>query len=96
MKRPTRAELGYDQRWIRIRAQYLKHNPHCQHPGCTEPATQVDHIKAKRDGGTDKWNNLRGYCHSHHSKRTARDQPGGWHAWPKRKRPATTHPGLTT
>jgi 5-methylcytosine-specific restriction protein A len=52
----------------------------CVHPACGKLATDVDHILARRDGGTDQWDNLRAFCHPHHSQRTAADQPGGWNA----------------
>jgi 5-methylcytosine-specific restriction endonuclease McrA len=62
------------------RARYLRAHPSCAHPGCPKAATDVDHIIARRDGGTDQWDNLRPLCHPHHSQRTAADQPGGWNA----------------
>lgn len=80
--RGTAAERGYDKRWRRTREEFLDENPFCSEPGCPLLATDADHI----DGlgplaprGHD-WSNLRPFCHSHHSQRTARDQPGGWHA----------------
>jgi len=44
-------------------------------------ATDVDHIDGLGPNGPrgHDWSNLRALCHSHHSQRTARDQPGGWH-----------------
>jgi hypothetical protein len=43
-------------------------------------ATDVDHIDGRGPKGPrgHDWSNLRALCHSHHSKRTARDQPGGF------------------
>jgi hypothetical protein len=38
------------------------------------------------DGGTHDEANLRAMSHSHHSRRTARDQPGGFNAFQKRDR----------
>ena len=48
---------------------------------CDAPATDVDHIDGLGPQGPAGHDpaNLRGYCHPHHSARTARDQPGGWH-----------------
>lgn len=60
---------------------YLLAHPICEDPvGCIEPATDVDHIDGLGPNGPrgHDWDNLRSSCHSHHSKRTARDQPGGW------------------
>ena len=53
----------------------------CQEPGCNRLATDIDHIDGTGRMGARAYDptNLRGYCHSHHSKRTARDQAGGWH-----------------
>ena len=60
--------------WPAIRARYLAAHPWCSWPGCTLPATDVDHVIVRADGGTDAWSNLTGYCHPHHSaKTTARD-----------------------
>jgi 5-methylcytosine-specific restriction protein A len=77
-RRPGARERGYDARWERTRAAFLAEHPDCE--TCGAPATDVDH----RDGqgplgprGHD-FSNLRALCHSCHSERTARDQPGGW------------------
>jgi 5-methylcytosine-specific restriction protein A len=82
-KRPSSSQRGYDSKWRKTRAAYLRAHPICEdETGCIERATDVDH----RDGlgplgprGHDD-SNLRSYCHSHHSKRTATDQPGGFNA----------------
>lgn len=80
-KRLSAGARGYDARWRKTRAAYLRAHPICQHEdGCIEPATDVDHIDGlgpKGPQGHD-FENLRAYCHRHHSQRTARDQPGGW------------------
>lgn len=62
---------------------FLKRHPLCQDPdgvhgGRPVPATDVDHIKARRDGGGDDWSNLQALCHSCHSRKTAREL--GWAA----------------
>lgn len=53
------------------------------HPLCADPygihaeegqavaATVVDHIKPKRRGGRDAWDNLQALCESCHNKKTA-------------------------
>lgn len=66
---------GYDSEWRKIRLEFLKLNPICSLDGCEEKAKDVDHVIGLRDGG-DKlnFNNLRAFCHRHHSQRTGRDQ----------------------
>lgn len=79
-RRGTARQRGYDGRWERTRLAFLRLNPLCVEPGCQRLATDVDHIDGlgpKGPRGFD-WSNLRGFCHPHHSQRTARDQPGGW------------------
>ena len=73
---------GYDRKWARTRTRFLQLNPWCSEPGCAEHAMEVDHIDGHGPNGPDghKHHNLRGFCKPHHSKRTARDQPGGWNA----------------
>ena len=41
-------------------------------PGCTERATEVDHIVPLRQGGTSEADNLQTLCKRHHSRKTAR------------------------
>jgi 5-methylcytosine-specific restriction protein A len=75
--RPSARARGYDTDHEKDRREYLAAFPICQWPeGCLEPATDLDH----RDGNPRNrdWTNYVGYCHPHHSQRTARDQPGGW------------------
>jgi 5-methylcytosine-specific restriction protein A len=81
-RRPTAAARGYDARWRRTRARKLKLTPHCEQPGCTKPATEVDHIDGLGPLGPHghDLDNLRSLCKPHHAQRTARDQPGGWNA----------------
>jgi 5-methylcytosine-specific restriction enzyme A len=67
-QRGTAVERGYGSAWRRIRAAFLAKHPLCW---CGQPATDVDHIVAKRAGGTDDWSNLQALCHAHHSLKTA-------------------------
>lgn len=78
----TAHQRGYDRRWRATSAAYRTAHPRCQHPGCHQPATEVDHIDGLGPNGPrgHDWTNLRGLCKPHHSQRTARDQPGGWYA----------------
>lgn len=78
---------GYDARWQRTRAAYLIAHPYCECDDCEQQpellrprATEVNH----RDGlgplgprGHD-WANLQAMTKAHHSRHTAREQPGGW------------------
>lgn len=74
--RASAAERGYDAAWRRVRKDYLKAHPMCSAAGCAAPATDVDHIEsiADRPDLRLSWSNLRSFCHSHHSQRTAREQ----------------------
>ena len=72
--RPSASERGYDRKWRRIRAQYLRLHPRCV--VCGEPATEVDHIVPLADGGTNKHGNLQALCKSHHSQKTNRFDGG--------------------
>jgi 5-methylcytosine-specific restriction protein A len=58
-------------RWQKLRTLVLTANPLCQSQGCRRPATDVDHVVALAKGGTDDLDNLRAYCTSCHSKKTA-------------------------
>lgn len=66
-------ERGYGHRWRRLRLMFLRAHPlcvECQRVGRVVPATDVDHIVTKRDGGTDAWDNLQALCHACHSRKT--------------------------
>ena len=74
--RGTAAQRGYGARWQRIRLMHLRSNPLCMdpygvHEGRPVPATDVDHILPRREGGSDSDDNLQSLCHSCHSKKTA-------------------------
>ena len=66
--RPSASARGYDAKWRRVRAAYLKRHPVCV--VCGEQATEVDHIVPLVDGGTHKWDNLQAMCKTHHSQKT--------------------------
>jgi 5-methylcytosine-specific restriction protein A len=75
-RRPSSSARGYGVGWARVRRAYLDAHPLCAM--CGALSTDVDHIKAKRAGGSDHPSNLRALCHGCHSRRTGRDQPGGF------------------
>ena len=68
-QRGTAAARGYGGRWQRLRKMYLQSYPVCVR--CGQPATDVHHIIARRNGGGDSYDNLMALCHSCHSKVTA-------------------------
>lgn len=77
-QRGSSAQRGYDARWRRLRRMVLARQPLCADPfgvhaerGELVPATEVDHIVAKSQGGDDSMNNLQGLCKSCHSRKTA-------------------------
>lgn len=74
--RPSAADRGYDRDWFKLRAAFLKAHPICCRQGCGEFATDADHYLDVRTHPELRlvWQNLRPYCHAHHSARTARDQ----------------------
>ena len=80
--RPKSGERGYDADWRAVRRQFLAAHPDCQHEGCTATASEVDHIHSIKDRPDLRlsWSNLRGFCKTHHSQRTARDQSFGMSA----------------
>lgn len=68
-QRESAAKRGYDRKWRRIRAQFLRHNPVCE--DCGAPATEPHHRIPRSKGGTDHWDNLMALCKTCHSRRTA-------------------------
>lgn len=70
-RRPTAHQRGYGPAWQARRARYLADHPTCQHPGCAQPATDVDHRTPQRPTGREPDHALEGLCHRHHSLKTA-------------------------
>ncbi len=68
--RPTATERGYGAAWRKIRNAYLQANPYCA--SCGAEATDVDHIIARAQGGSDDPSNLQALCKRCHSSKTAR------------------------
>jgi 5-methylcytosine-specific restriction protein A len=85
--RKTSQRKGYDKQWRTTRLAYLRAHPYCE---CTEcgvlpmplkpTATEVDHMDGLGPLGPrgHDWSNLRSMTKAHHSRETARHQPGGW------------------
>lgn len=72
--RGSAAARGYGFRWRKLRLMVLRETPLCQWEGCSEAASEVDHIQPKRLGGTDARDNLQSLCKAHHSMKTARGE----------------------
>lgn len=77
-RRASSTKRGYDYTWQQRRIAFLNRQENalcydCLHmmPERTTAATEVHHIIAKRNGGTDDYSNLMPLCHDCHSKRTA-------------------------
>jgi 5-methylcytosine-specific restriction protein A len=92
--RPSAHRRGYTRKWYRTQGAYLYRHSTCE--DCGQPATEAHHRDGKGPNGPlgHKWTNLMPLCKACHSKRTAQEQPGGWHNTPKKKSPAQQHPGL--
>jgi 5-methylcytosine-specific restriction enzyme A len=71
--RYPRSPIYNTQRWRRMRKQVLREQPWCSHPGCNNPATDVDHIVPLPDGAAFDRANLQPLCKRHHSQKTQRE-----------------------
>jgi 5-methylcytosine-specific restriction protein A len=70
--------------WQRIRAKILAASPMCVSclaRGFVIAATEIDHIKALKDGGTNAAANLQPLCGECHLEKTRTDM--GWRRRPK-------------
>lgn len=72
---------GYGARWRKLRDSFLRTYPLCadpdqRHAGQVRPATDVDHIVARAQGGHDTWENLQSLCHECHSAKTVAENGG--------------------
>ena len=76
--RGNRHERGYGAAWEKLRAEVLKRDEGLCQP-CLfgqmrpTPATEVDHIVPKAQGGTDDPSNLQSICTSCHRAKTSRE-----------------------
>lgn len=85
--RSPRKNRGRNTRWQRESKRYLQAHPYCECDECADvpmplrpAATEVDHVDGLGPLGPRgyDWDNLRAMTKSHHSRETARAQPGGW------------------
>jgi 5-methylcytosine-specific restriction protein A len=81
--------------WRCVRARVLARDQVCQLrlAVCTVVPTEVDHIVAPGDGGTEAEANLRAVCHACHAIRTGRQAAAARTG--RRRRPPEPHPGLS-
>lgn len=77
----SRHKRGYGSSWNKIRVVVLRRdNGLCQCDECQggkirlTPATEVDHIVPKANGGTDDMSNLQAINTECHKRKTAREQ----------------------
>lgn len=77
--RESRHKRGYGWQWVKLRNQIMRRDSHlcqpCISKGRVTPATEVHHIQAKADGGTDDPANLVAICPSCHDA-AGREQRG--------------------
>ncbi len=74
--RGSAASRGYGSVWRKARLMHLHAEPLCRE--CGRPATDVDHILPLARGGTNEAGNLASLCHGCHSRKTNREDGGGW------------------
>jgi 5-methylcytosine-specific restriction protein A len=72
---------GSTRKWRTIRSAVLNRDKHlcveCKVNGICNPATEVDHIVPKNNGGTDALSNLQSLCKEHHEEKTKRESQHG-------------------
>ena len=80
-RRGTRHERGYGTKWDKLRKVILRRDKGlcqvCLAGGKYRPAKQVDHIRAKSQGGTDAEDNLQSICVECHQAKTANEAAAG-------------------
>ena len=80
-RRGTATERGYNSRWQKERATFLRLNPLCvvcEREGRIEPATVVDHITPHKGNMDLFWNvnNWQSLCKKHHDIKTVAEDGG--------------------
>ena len=95
--RASRHERGYGHKWVKLRARILERDSQLCQPCLVRkkptPATQVDHITPKAQGGTDDADNLQAICDECHESKTRQEaadaqgrtiaDPIGPDGWPR-------------
>lgn len=76
-RRGSANERGYGAAWRKLRDQIMRRDcglcQPCKVAGRIIPATHVDHIVPKCEGGGDGENNLRAICAACHKAKTAQE-----------------------
>lgn len=79
-RRGSAASRGYGRLWQAVRLRILARDPVCVNPFNLENhlvvSTDVDHRIPRSRGGDESDENLRGVCHSCHSRKTATEDSG--------------------
>ncbi len=74
-RRGSSSERGYGAPWRKLRDRVMRRDcglcQPCKDAGRVTPATHVDHIAPKCEGGTDDESNLRAICTACHKAKTA-------------------------
>lgn len=81
MPRETAAQRGYDSRWQKARAGYLRSHPlcvHCERRGRVVAANEVDHVVPHKGDMVLFWDNTnwQSLCKPCHSLKTATEDGG--------------------
>lgn len=79
-KRGNRHQRGYGNDWVKLRNSIMLRDKGlcqpCLAAGKVAPATEVDHIVPKAEGGSDYPGNLQAICNACHSVKTAFESRG--------------------
>ena len=98
-KTSSSSERGYGWEWRKLRLKVLHRDKGlcktCLVRGQITVATEVDHIIAKANGGTDDESNLQALCHSCHAKKTNQEKANTHKSTPMNQRPRARTPKPT-
>lgn len=83
MKRATRTQRGYDNRWLRYRRAFLAEHPlcaYCLKQGLLRPATVVDHVTPHKGDKALFWDetNHQALCKRCHDSVKAAEESRGY------------------
>lgn len=76
-QRGTASQRGYDANWRKLRRMQLAIEPlcrDCKAEGRITTGAEVHHIRARRAGGENNFENLMTLCKTHRSQRTVRGE----------------------